>query len=283
MSVQPGATVSSLVDTVLAELACGPLAPTSFIRNSDLILGFAGFLARSEVACPSGITSDLASAYVHSLTRSGSEPSIATMRLRRSALRLLFREAKVLGIVADDPTADISLPARTYRRSRPLTDAEIDKCRSFAEGMRGDIRYAIAWALAEATARVPELAGIARSDVSAQRVALPGCSMTDPRQVQLTDWGMEQVHRLIPSTRGHSTGLAVRADSNGSPHEIIAATLRRAGLSKKPGVSPNSVPAWRGAMELANGASIDEVTKVLGMRSLDRAAAFTGFDWRAHD
>ena len=38
--------------------------------------------------------------------------------------------------------------------------------------------------------------------------------------------------------------------------------------------------AWRGATELVNGASIDEVTVLLGMRSLDRAATFIGFDWR---
>jgi hypothetical protein len=29
------------------------------------------------------------------------------------------------------------------------------------------------------------------------------------------------------------------------------------------------------------GASIDQVTLLLGMRSLDRAATFIGFDWRA--
>ena len=56
---------------------------------------------------------------------------------------------------------------------------------------------------------------------------------------------------------------------------------RMAGLAKTPGVRPNSIPAWRGAAELANGASIDEVAVLLGMRSLDRAATFIGFDWRA--
>jgi hypothetical protein len=141
--------------------------------------------------------------------------------------------------------------------------------------MRGDDRYAVAWALAEATARVPELPGIAGHDIYAGSVALPGCSMTDPRVVQLTDWGVEQIERLKLAN-----GPVLKTGSNGSPHELIAATLRRAGLSKKAGVSPNSVPAWRGAAELANGASINQVTWLLGMRSLDRAAAFIGFDWR---
>lgn len=274
-------TVSETTSYVCATLADGRLAPISLIRNSDLIQGFAAFLARSRVEITAEITPELASAYVHSFTRSGGEPSVATMRLRRSALRLLFREAKSLGLIAMDPSADIALPSRTYGRSRPLTDAEIEKCRSFAEGMRGDARYAIAWTLAEATARIPELAGIARHDVSVESVALPGCSMTDSRVVQLTGWGVEQVERLKLAAERRADGPAVRTGSNGSPHELVAATLRRAGLAKKPGVSPNSVPAWRGATELAGGASIDEVTKLLGMRSLDRAAAFIGFDWRA--
>ena len=69
--------------------------------------------------------------------------------------------------------------------------------------------------------------------------------------------------------------------SRASVHEFVASTLRQAGLAKRPGVRANSVPAWRGAKELADGASIDEVAVLLGMRSLDRTATFIGFDWRA--
>lgn len=276
MSVPKGTDTSAAVEAVLSSIADGRLAPVSLVRNSDLIRGFANFLAKAEVESLPGVTPAVAESYVNCLTRSGSDPSVATMRLRRSALRLLFREARVLGLAPTDPTVDIALPSRSYGRSRPLTDSEVEKCRSFAEGMRGDSRHAIAWALAEATARVPELTGIARQDISEGTLALPGCSMTDPRVAQLTEWGVEQIERLkIPD------GPALTTDSNGSPHELLAATLRRAGLARKPGVSPNSVPAWRGARELANGASIDDVTRLLGMRSLDRAAAFIGFDWRA--
>jgi hypothetical protein len=69
--------------------------------------------------------------------------------------------------------------------------------------------------------------------------------------------------------------------SRASVHEFVASTLRQAGLAKPPGVRPNSIPVWRGAAELAQGASIDEVAALLWMRSLDRAAAFIGFDRRA--
>ncbi|MEX2274992.1 MAG: hypothetical protein WEA10_05445 [Actinomycetota bacterium] len=276
MSVPKGTDTSAAVEAVLSSIADGRLAPVSLVRNSDLIRGFANFLAKTEVQSLSGVTPAVAESYVTCLTRSGSDSSVATMRLRRSALRLLFREAKVLGLAPTDPTIDIVLSSRSYGRSRPLTDPEVEKCRSFAEGMRGDDRYAIAWTLAEATARVPELTRITGHDIFAGSLALPGCSMTEAREVRLTDWGVEQVEGLRLAD-----GAALKTGSKGSPHELVAATLRRAGLAKKSGVSPNSVPAWRGASELAGGASIDEVTRLLGMRSLDRAAAFIGFDWRA--
>jgi hypothetical protein len=39
------------------------------------------------------------------------------------------------------------------------------------------------------------------------------------------------------------------------------------------------VAAWVGAKALSEGTSIDEVARMLGVRSLDGAAAFIGYDW----
>jgi hypothetical protein len=69
--------------------------------------------------------------------------------------------------------------------------------------------------------------------------------------------------------------------SRASVHEFVASTLRQAALANTAGIWPNSIAAWRGVAELANGASIDEVAVLLGIRSLDRAARFIGFEWRA--
>lgn len=285
MSVQRSASHGSqaaadLVSDVLKSLGDGRFAPASVIRNAELIRGFAAFGCRSEANTVSGLTSELANTYIHSLTRSGAEPSIATMRLRRSALRLLFREARTLGLVDHDPTLGIELPRRTYSPVRPLTDAEISTCRSFAETLKGDSRFSAAWGLSEASARVAELSSITSDDIADGAVALAGCSSTDSRVVGLTEWGKGQVDSLLNAFPGRRTDRLFAAAPRGSLHELVAATLRRAGLGGKPGVNPNSVAAWRGASELAKGATIDEVARLLGMRSLDRTAAFIGFDWR---
>ncbi len=279
------AELASLVITRLADGAS--ISPISFTRVSDLIRGFAHFLAASGVLRADAIHPAHATAFVRSLTRSGNEPSLATMHLRRSALRILFREAKALGALGVDPTHDIALPPRSYQDLRPLTDKEIEHCRSFAEGTVGDPRYTVAWGLAEATARLSELGAIRSCDVDLQRhrVWVPGSSNTEARWAGLTTWGVEHLRRYVTSKNLRTAERPLlqsrKAESRSFLHELVASTLRRAGLAKKLGVRPNSVPAWRGASALAAGASIDEVALLLGMRSLDRAAAFIGFDWRA--
>ena len=51
-------------------------------------------------------------------------------------------------------------------------------------------------------------------------------------------------------------------------------------LAGEPDVGPSSVAAWAAARAFREGASIDEVARMLGIRSLDRAARFIGWDWK---
>jgi integrase len=284
----PGRSPSPTVlgDLVVSRLAELCMAPVSLVRITDLIRGFANYLAASGIESSADISEADASAFVRSLTRSKTEPSLATMHLRRTALRILFREAKSLGVLSFDPTTSILLPPRSYRDLRPLTDREIERCRSFAEHTDGETRYAIAWALAEATARVAELGAIRAADLDLEngRVWIGGSTDTDARWSELTDWGAGQFRHVLMSRwqppPDRSLVMPGRT-SRASVYELVASTLRQAGLANSPGVRPNSIPAWRGLKKLADGASIDEVAVLLGMRNLDRAATFIGFDWRA--
>ena len=295
MSVQPvpdttpGGTLSptALGDLVVSRLAeLDAMAPVSLIRVADLVRGFANYLAASGVESTGEISEAHASAFVRSFTRTKTEPSLATMHLRRTALRIFFREARALGVLAVDPTPSIPLPPRSYRDLRPLTDREIDRCRSFAEYVEGENRYAIAWALAEATARVAELGAVRARDLDLRhgQVWIGGSPNTDARRSELTDWGVRQLRRVSSSKSKPPPDrslLMPGRTSRASVYELVASTLRQAGLAETPGVRPNSIPSWRGVKELTDGASIDEVAVLLGMRSLDRAATFIGFDWRA--
>ncbi|MEA2579703.1 MAG: hypothetical protein QOE83_595 [Actinomycetota bacterium] len=275
-----------LGDRVVSHLSeLGVMAPISLIRVTDLIRGFTNYLVASGVESSGDITEAHASAFVRSFTRSKTEPSVATMHLRRTALRIFFRESRALGVLSVDPTRNISLPPRSYRNLRPLTESEIERCRSFAERMKGETRHAVAWALAEGTARLAELGAIRARDLNLEhgQVWIDGSANTDARWSTLTDWGVNQLQRVMRSRSKPPPDrflLIPGTTSRASVHELVASTLAQAGLAETPGIRPNSIPAWRGATELASGASIDEVAVLLGMRSLDRAATFIGFDWR---
>lgn len=211
------------------------------------------------------------------------------MHLRRSSVRLLFGEGRRLGIVGHDPTIDVRLPPRTSLRARPLTDEEVALCRSYSVRTLSGTRQPAAWALAEATARSAELARICVRDVDLPRgrVWIQGGSKTEARWGALSEWGEAQVERRLESLRNAPEGsllvcpaAAPGVSATSSASIALAGTLRRAGLLQEADVRPSSVAAWAGARAFAAGATIDHVARLVGIRSLDRAAAFIGFDWK---
>jgi hypothetical protein len=210
------------------------------------------------------------------------------MHLRRSAIRLLFREARKMGITEADPGRDIDLPPRSSLPTRPLTDDEIALSRSFSMMTMTETRQPAAFALAEATARCSELPAITAVDLDLHRarVWLKGTSATRARWGTLTDWGIEQLARRLERYSAPSeasivcSGSRSSSGASASAHRAITLILQRAGLADEPDVRPNSVVAWRGRKALSEGATIDEVARLLGIRSLDRAAAFVGWDWQ---
>ena len=46
---------------------------------------------------------------------------------------------------------------------------------------------------------------------------------------------------------------------------------------------PSSVVTWAGVQVLESTGRIEEVAKALGLKSLDRAAAFIGWNWQELD
>lgn len=266
------------------------LSSQSQARFLDLLHRFETFLAVGH-----GVTSlaDVTKAHVRLFTAApvgdvSVEPAAATMHLRRSAIRLLFRLARESGLEVGDPALDVALPARTPRRVRPLTDAEIVVCRAASLHTLTETRLPAAWALAEATARTSELPSILASDVDlfSGTVRIPGSSRTRPRRGFLSDWGIQQLKRRLdnPASAGAAnTAVIYKGDRGGasgqaSASAAIAWTLRRAGLAADATVCPASVAAWAGRRLLDEGVALDEVARRLGIRSLDRTANFIGLD-----
>jgi site-specific recombinase XerD len=216
------------------------------------------------------------------------EPAAATMHLRRSAIRLLFRLARDSGLEIGDPTLDVRLPPRSPRPFRPLTDTEIEVCRGASLSTLDETRLPAVWALAEATARTSELPSILASDVDPPSgvVWIAGSSRTQPRRGFLSDWGVQQLARRLDTVASSGTedtaiiygGARGGASGQASASAAIGWILRRAGLTADAAVRPASVAAWAGRRLLDQGIALEEVARRLGIRSLDRTARFIGLD-----
>lgn len=231
------------------------------------------------------VTAEIARAFVVA-SLEAREPSVATMHLRRAVVRFVFRQARELGLADYDPCVDLVLPPRSSLSARPLTDDEIAVCRSYSLTSLTNTRTPAAWALAEATARTAEIPHIRVRDLDLNdgRVWLHGSCRTVERWARLTPWGVTHLERQMATLGSVDAPLVYAAQgsaASGQATSCIAVrdTLVRAGLGGEPDLRPLSVAAWAGRSLLDQTGQIDMVARLLGVRSLDRAARIVAWDW----
>ena len=293
-SPQPeSAAPASALGLVLKEIKQAELTDQTVQRMAELMARFTIYLDKGHgLRSVTEIAEDHVEGFVFAPSVVGSErrrPSVATMHLRRSALRLYFRTARQLGLCSGDPTLDLALPARSSLRMRALTEDEVALCRSFSVSSLTETRRPAAWALAEASARTSEIPHIRVRDVDVERgrVWLWGSTKAEPRWGGLNEWGRKHLARRVE--RVQSKGPDVLLVYDGACDDKVAQIssciaigdiLRMAGLGKEPDVRPHSVVAWAGNKAFSESGRIEAVAKTLGARSLDRAAALIGWDWR---
>jgi integrase len=268
------------------------LSQQSEPRVFELIERFTAFVQRAYgVELLENVTGAHVESFVRSsIIRDGAVPSVATMRLRRSAVRLLFRTARDLGLFAGDPTLDVVLPSRTNRAARPLSDDEVRDCRRASLYDLTSARLSVPWALGEATARTAEIPRlmVSDADLGNGRVWMHGSHNTEPRWAGLTSWGLSQVARRVselgsnpdPTTTLAQSGSGSAESRRSYSSQALRETLTRADLADKSGVSPASLTGWAGVQVLTRTLRIDAVARALGVRSLDAAARAIAWNWR---
>lgn len=229
--------------------------------------------------------------FIWARTRRGRTPAIATVHLRRTAVRLAFRTLADLGVAAVDPTGSLALPPKTRAELRPLDDDEVTLLRIAAAGRTRRRLVAMATvALAEATATTGEISAVRWGDIDLDggRVALAGAGRVLARSGTLTSWGarvLADLHRTHDPD-GHALvvyrGQAVPGSqpSQAAIVNRLRHLLRTAGLDGDD-IRPASIRLWQPARQLAGGGRIETAAGQLGLASLDVAAALLGYDWQA--
>lgn len=284
----PGGPLGAQIDAILTDLTSqGSLSAQSLPRVDVLARRFERF---ARVGLGATQLADLDAGDVRRFVEADSPSGLvspATMHLRRSAIRLIFRTGRRLGLVTGDPTLDLTLPQKTPLSTRPLDDEEVALCRSAAQHTLTSTRLAAAWALSEATARTAELPRLTRADVDLEhhRVWIHGGGRTSARWGLLSDWGALQLARHLQRIGPAPEQLLIYRGQGSDESKqataciVVAEVLARAGLGDEPDLRPLSVVAWRGRRILDETGRIETVARHLGMASLDRTARLIGFDW----
>jgi len=267
------------------------LTNSSAERMSGLAARFARRLDHAGVDSLCDATTAHCRAFIAAPLGRSTPPAPATMHLRRTVVRSLYRSIAWMGGPDLDPTRAIDLPPRTVRIARPLDDDEIVLVRVSALAYRARRVHAPAVvALAEATASTGEIPQIrwAQLDLAAGRVELPGAGRVQPRVNPLTPWG-HAVLRAHYETRRPAmsdlvAGFAARGPQQRHSPQAAAVRLVRhlldaATLAGETDIKPASLRLWAAARLLRDGATIDQAARALGLRSLDAAADALGWQW----
>ncbi|MEU3879799.1 hypothetical protein [Streptomyces californicus] len=221
----------------------------------------------------------------------------ATLHQRRAVLRSFYRILYDLGLSDTDPTRGIRLPERTRTRVRPLDEDEAIALRQAAEYVTRPSRHGAAAALALSGGHTGEIGHIRVRDLDEEAVAvwMHGSTRTDPRWCPLDPWAL----RVLKARAAFVTRQQVRAEtapdarlavsSAPAPDEqlqaracvAVADLIRRIGLGADPHVKPASLTAYAAVRAYDDTGRVEDVARLLGLRSLDRAADLIGLDWAA--
>ena len=211
--------------------ASGDFTEQTLLRSEETARRFARRLQAQGIKDAAAITPSHCQGFVDALTHDGKTPELATRHARRVALRMLFRTWRETDERVHDPTLDLTLPPRTTRAARPLTDAEVTLGRAAARlGLAGSasLQRAVCWALAEATAVTSEISAIRICDLDdphqPRYVNLPGTRRVDARLGELTDWGAAIVGRQtqLLRERGHPSTTLLTYRGTGTPGQHVA-------------------------------------------------------------
>ncbi len=212
-------------------------------------------------------------------------PAASTVRNRQWAATVVCDALEAAGVEVDPALRPGREPRpATARRSRPLTPAELDLVRAFADRGLGGSRRSVMVALAEAGGSAPEIAAVVGADVD-----LGAGTVRFGRRINpLTGWGGAALGKFFAVNGDPGPGDRLCADA-GAPDARAAHSVRArmceaiadAGLGPATGVTAASVRLTTAAGVLARD-GIEAAARFLGS-SLDAAAAALGHDWNRPD
>ena len=267
------------VESFLA-LRAARRAPRTVAAYRRDLSDFATFLGR----LPTSASGDEMQAWLADLRARGlSANSVAR---KAAAARTFFRHLVLVGVRAENPAADVSLPRRRVRLPRSLTPTEVDRLIAAASGVtpRALRDRALVELLYGAGLRVGEAVALERASVDLERRAVRCVGKGDKeRVVPLGRQAVDAVRRYLSRgrpylDRRHRSELFLNAQGGGLTRAGAFLILRR--LAVRAGLDPTRVHPHLlrhsfATHLLEGGADLRSVQEMLGHADLGTTQIYT--------
>ena len=208
-----------------------------------------------------------------------------TARYKQQIARAVFEEAAALGAAVDPHTAVGDLIARPQpKRTRPLTDPEVDRVRSLVNDAPKGSRQGPVVALATAGGTATDIAPLRARDINLDQATVVFAG-NPARTGRLDKWAIQVLHRHLRhnTTAADDEPLCIATRSTPEREvESVSGHLRRllraAGLYELEGVTADSI-RLHAARKVLDTKGIAAAARFLGWRSLDRTAETLNHHW----
>ena len=267
------------VESFLALLAARRAPRTVDAYRRDLA-ELASFLGRS----PASASSDEIQEWLESLRVRGLAP--ASVARKAAAARSFYRHLTLVGVRADNPAADVSLPRRRRRLPRSLTPGEVERLLAAANGVepRALRDRALVELLYGAGLRVGEAVSLERGSVDLENRIVRCVGKGDKeRLVPLGREAAEAIRRYLARgrpylDRRHRPELFLNAQGGGLTRAGAFLVLRR--LAGKAGLEPERIHPHLlrhsfATHLLEGGADLRSVQEMLGHADLGTTEIYT--------
>jgi len=262
----------SLVERFIKYLESQGKSSFTIVAYKKDLEQFSGYLTSVEIQDVREVKKENIDGFINKLITDSYTKKSASRKL--NSIRTFFRYLKNEGIIAQNPSLDVSHPKYIQSPPRIFTKLEYRALRDFA---KEDARtYALVEILLQTGVKIGELAALRLDDVKEDKIHIREYGKTPPRDIPLNKAVKKAIDEYEKS-RAKSQDNHLFITRTGHPllirniRQIISRCFREIGIEK---ATVNDLRNTFIAHQLRNGASIEYIARLVGHRRLSSTERF---------
>lgn len=236
---------------------------------------FIGFLSRKEKEDIREVKKVDIEEFINQLLNQGYTKKSSSRKL--NSIRTFFKFLKNEGVITFNPALDVSHPKQTQTPPRILSKLEYMALRDFAK--KDPRTYAMIELILQTGVKIGELANIHLEDIKDNTITIRRYGTTPEREIPLTQAAKSAIDQYL-KVRPKTDDTHLFITRKGTPllirniRQIISNCFDEVGIEK---ATVNDLRNTFIAHQLASGASIEYVAKLVGHKRLSSTERFLSY------